>query len=142
MVRSGFRVLTVGVDNYECTDYIQYKLPCRHIFAIQEHFKYNLFDINLYSSRWTNIYDFTNQSIFLKSPQTKNVTSQLLSITPSTSIISSDNNHCIKSQKQKSKSERFKLMKEVAGGLAQVGHMVTNERFDLILELLQQIDDA
>lgn len=88
------------------------------------------------------MYNLTNQPVLLKSPLTINLTPELLSITTCTSTLSSDNNHCIKSQKPKSKTERFKLMKEIAGSLAQVGHMVTNERFDRRLELLQQIDDA
>lgn len=133
-IRSGFRILKVGINECECIDFIQDKLPCRHIFAVRDHFEYSLFDINLCAVRWTNAYNLQNQPSISKSPLVSNPV-------PRTSSPSLEY-HRIRSKEPTSKQQRFKLMKEVTDSIAQEGSMVTKDIFTQRLELLKFLDAA
>ena len=144
LIKSGFRVLNVGIDTCECINFIEDKLPCRHIFAVRQNFRYELFDANLCHRRWKKSFNFENQRN-LSNPSIMNTSETLQSpqvASQSNSFLSKNNTHCVNSQAPKSAPQRLRAMKEVAGNLAHLGSMVTKTTFTKRLHLLKMIEDA
>lgn len=55
-ISSSNGMLTVTVDNCQCTFWRSMHLPCRHMFAVREIRNMSLYDITLVSPRWTLSY--------------------------------------------------------------------------------------
>ena len=53
LIKCGFCVIRAGIEECECSDYTSYQLPCRHIFAVRQHFNLPLFDRSLCHARMT-----------------------------------------------------------------------------------------
>ena len=47
----GFCVVRAVIEECECSDYTSYQLPCRHIYAVLQHFYLPLFDRTLCNPR-------------------------------------------------------------------------------------------
>ncbi|OXU18704.1 hypothetical protein TSAR_014477 [Trichomalopsis sarcophagae] len=114
------------------------------IFSLREYLEYALFGVQLCPTRWTNVYNLENQPMI--SMNSKIVTNLSITLYPdvqySSNRLSSDNSHRIQSQEPKTKHQRFKLMKELTGSLANLGSMVTKERFRQRADLITTIIDA
>ena len=114
----------------ECGDYTSTELPCRHIFVVREHFKLPLFDITLCPRRWCMKYNIEIQPVL-----------QSFTVTEAPKL-PEYTTYEIPAKSNKSFPTWLKMMQEVAGNLAHCGSLVTKERYEKRLEVLQKIEQA
>lgn len=129
-IRYGYAILRVSTEVCEYNEYTSIKLPCRHIFAVRDHFRLPLFHTCLCPERWTMQYNIENQPVLRSTPNIQRC------------CLPSYTTHKTPSKKQIAFSTRFKLMKEVAGSIASIGSTATSERFEERLNVLRKIESS
>lgn len=127
-IRCGYAMLNVNTDACECNDYTSTKLPCRHIFAVREHFDLPLFDKDLCPLRCTNQYNLQGQPVLESTPLVRPRQ------TPRYSV------HEIPARKAESFPTRLKMMKELTGSIAYCSSIATNGLFESRYKKFQKID--
>lgn len=134
-IQCNFKSLRVSVNSCECNDFISWELPCRHLLAVRKLYQLPLFDKSLCPERWTRQYNIEHQPTLqnVKKPHVSDLqTKKSLKIPVQRMPAPNYNTH----------QQRLKSMLEVTNNIARAGSLVSKQRYEHRLEVLEKILQA